>query len=121
MLRPVARMLIALAVALAVAMPAGATMLPMSGKAMSMAADMIENSVDQPCQNCPGPHQQGGMEKMPGCPAFTCTVVPAVLPGALLITDRVAVKAGYLRPVAAYLAGADPAPDPFPPRPVVIH
>ena len=118
MAKSVARMLLALVVALSVAMP-------MSVRAMAMAMstdNMAGIAGDQPCQKCP--QQQDGNtapDKMPGCPALACITAPAVLPMPALLQEHIATRADHIWPPAARLAGADPAPDPFPPRPVVIH
>jgi hypothetical protein len=117
----VTRVLIALIVAFSVAMPAGARVMPMVGTGMPMSTGMMEKTTDQPCQNCPD-HQSGSTtpDKMPGCPALACIAAPAVVPRPTLLPGRVSYRTEYAWPVIALLAGADPVPDPFPPRPVVL-
>lgn len=119
MTQSVARMLLALVVALAVAMPVSVRAMPMtiSGDNMTGMAG------DQPCQNCPEQHNSGSTapDKMPGCPALACITAPAVLPMPALLQERIAVRADHVWPLDARLAGADPAPDPFPPRPIVLE
>lgn len=120
-LRSVAQVLIALIVAFAVATPAGARVMPMIGAGMPMSMGMMEKAADQPCQNCPD-HQSGSTtpDKMPGCPALACIATPAVIASPALLPERVSYRTEYAWSVTALLAGADPAPDPFPPRPVVL-
>jgi hypothetical protein len=118
MAKSIARMLLALVVALAVAMPVSVRAMP-----MAMSGDnMARMAGDQPCQKCPEPHQSGSTapDKMPACPALACIAAPAVLPMPVPLPARIALRADYVWPPAARLAGADPAPDPFPPRPVVL-
>ena len=121
MLRSVARVLIALIVAFAVVMPAGARVMPMVAAGMPMSTGMMEKAADQPCQNCPD-HQSGNTtpDKIPGCPALACIAAPAVIATPALLPERVSYRTEYAWSVTALLAGADPAPDPFPPRPVVL-
>lgn len=118
MAKSVGRVLLALIIALAVAMPVSVRAMPM---AMS-GGDMAGMASDQPCQNCPDHQQQGNTapDKMPACPALACITAPAVLPVPTLLPGRIAVRADHVWPRAVRLAGADPAPDPFPPRPIVI-
>ena len=118
MAKSVARMLLALIVALTVATPVSVRAMPM---AMS-GGDMPGMASDQPCQNCPDHQQQGNTapDKMPACPALACITAPAVLPVPALLPGRIALRADYAWLPAARLAGADPAPDPFPPRPIVL-
>ncbi|HYM41712.1 MAG TPA: hypothetical protein VET46_02995 [Steroidobacteraceae bacterium] len=117
MAQSVARMLLALIVALAVAMPVSVRAMPMTMSGSNMAG----MAGDQPCQNCPEQqHGNTAPDKMPGCPALACITAPAVLPIPALLQERIAVRADHVWPPDARLAGADPAPDPFPPRPIVL-
>ena len=119
MAKAVARVFLALIVALAVAMPVSVRAMP-----MDMSGDHMGGMAgDQPCQSCPEPHQSGSTapDKMPVCPALACISVPAVLPLPALLPGRIARLADYAWPPAARLAGADPSPDPFPPRPIVLN
>lgn len=117
MAKSVARMLLALIVAFAVATPASLRAMPMVMSADNMAG----MAGDQPCQNCPQPqHGNTVPDKMPACPALACISAPAVLPMPALVQERVAVRADHVWSLDARLAGADPAPDPFPPRPIVL-
>ena len=118
MAKSVVRALLVLIVALAVAMPVGVRAMPMGVSGDHMAG----MAGDQPCQNCPDQHQSGGTapDKMPVCPVLACVSAPAVLPMPALLPGRIALRADYIWPPAARLAGAAPAPDPFPPRPIVL-
>ena len=117
MAKSIARVFFALIVALAVAMPASVRAMP-----MAMSGDNMSGMAgDQPCQQCPEPQQHGNMapDKMPACPALACIAASAVLPVPAVLPERIAVRADYVWPPAERLAGADPSPDPFPPRPIV--
>ena len=117
MAESVARVLLALIVALAVAMPVSVRAVP-----MPMSGDNMSGMAGEPCQKCPEPQQSGktAPDKMPGCPTLACIAAPAVLAVPARLPRRIALRADYLCPPIARLAGADPAPDPFPPRPIVL-
>ena len=118
MAKSVARALLVLIVALAVAMPVNVSAMP-----MAMSGDYMAGMAgDQPCQNCPDQHHSGSTapDKMPACPALACISAPAVLPMLAVLPGRIALRADYVWPPATRLAGAHPAPDPFPPRPIVL-
>lgn len=118
MAKSVARVLLALIVAFVVAMPVSVRAMP-----MAMSGDnMARIGGDQPCQKCPEQHQSGSTapDKMPVCPALACIAAPAVLPMPAQLPGRIAVRADWVWPPAARLAGADPVPDPFPPRSIVL-
>ena len=105
-------MLIAFFVALGLTMPAGVRAMQMPAATVGMMA----MTVDQPCQHCPQPLP----DKTSVCQALGCINAPAVLPSSVLLPGRVLLGAAYANPVAAHLAGAETAPDPFPPRPIVL-
>ena len=107
-------LLIAFIVALAAAMPAGVRAMPMLPAGSGMG--------DQPCQNCPQPNPTGNTspDKMAPCQAFACTNVLATLPTATPIRARVRFGVAYVQPPSARWTETTPAPDPFPPRPVVL-
>jgi hypothetical protein len=107
--------LIAFIVALAATMPAGVRAMPMSPAGSGMGAD-------QPCQNCPQPSQTGNTspDKMPPCQVFACANVLATLPTPAPIRVRVQFGVAYVQPPSARWSEAAPAPDPFPPRPIVL-
>jgi hypothetical protein len=106
----------ALVVALAATMPLGV-------RAMSMpAADMNgNNTIQQPCQNCPQPDQTGNttLDKMP-CQVFLCVGSAVLLPASVIAHSRVLFQVKYLGNPPAHWAEAAPAPDPFPPKPIVL-
>lgn len=115
--KSVLRMLFVLIVAFAVATPMSVRAMPMVMSGDNMAG----MAGDQPCQNCPEPqHGNTVPDRMPGCPALACISALAVLPMPALLQERVAVRADRVWPLEARLAGADLAPDPFPPRPIVL-
>jgi hypothetical protein len=118
MAKSVAHILLAFIVAFAVAMPVSVRAMPMAISGHNMAG----MAGDQPCQKCPEQHQPGSTApaKMPVCPAFACIAAPATLPVPAQLSGRIVLRANYVWPPAARLAGADPAPDPFPPRPIVL-
>jgi hypothetical protein len=118
MAKSVARMFLALIVAFAVAMPVSVRAIPMPTSGGNMAGMGSE----QPCQKCPAQYRTGSTApgKMLACHAVICIATPAVLPLPTQLPGRVALRADYVRPLTARLAGADPAPDPFPPRPIVL-
>jgi hypothetical protein len=117
MLRRVTRTLVAILVALGLTMPAVAHAMPMPAAVMGMVP-----AVDQPCQHCPQPHQTGSTapDKMQACQVLACINAPAILPGPMLLPGRVLLGVPYGSPVATRLIGAASAPDPFPPRPVIL-
>jgi hypothetical protein len=115
MLRRATRVLIAFLVALAVTMPAGARAMPMPAMSDGVAAD-------QPCQKCPQPDQTGNTtpDKMPACQAFVCASALATLPAPALVPGRIQFRIAYALARPARWADTAPAPDPFPPRPIVL-
>ena len=116
--KSVAHALLMFIVALAIAMPVSVRAMPMAMSGTHMAG----MAGDQPCQNCPEQHQSGNTvpHKMPACPDLACLSAPAVLPMPAAFLGRIALRADYVWPPAARMAGADLAPDPFPPRPIVL-
>jgi hypothetical protein len=115
MLTQVTRLVIAFIVALGVAMPTGVG-------AMSMPDSLMGKAMQRPCQHCPQPQQSGSTspDKMPGCSVVACVGAVALIPGPVLLPCRALIMARYVIPASARPAGAAPAPDPFPPRPVVL-
>jgi hypothetical protein len=118
MLKFVTRVLLAFIVAIAVAMPVSVRVVPMAMSADNMAG-MAGN---QPCHECARLQKQGGTapDKMPSCATPVCITAPAVLPVPALLPVRISVRADHIWPPDARLVGADRAPDPFPPRPIVL-
>lgn len=118
MAKSVARVLLALIVAIAVATPVSAHAMPMVMSTDSMAG----MASDQPCQKCPRLQKHAGTapDKMPSCATLACITAPAVLPVPALLPVRISVRADHIGPPDARLVGADRAPDLFPPRPIVL-
>lgn len=108
-------MLIALVIALAAMMPVGAPAMAMPSAVNGMAAD-------QPCPNCPQHPQSGHMnpDKMPACQVLACAGPLAMLPPPVLAHPQALLRVAYLKAPPARWADARPAPDPFPPRPIVL-
>jgi hypothetical protein len=113
MFRRLMHVLIAFIVAMAATMPVGVRAMPMSPAGTGMG--------DQPCQNCPQPNQTGtSPDKMAPCQAFACANVVATLPTPAPIRVRVQFDVAYVQPPSARWTEATRAPDPFPPRPIVL-
>ena len=116
MLKRTARVLIGFIVALGLTIPASVRAMPMPGATMDMA-----QATKVPCQECPQPHQTNTTpDKMPTCQTFGCISAAAVLPSPVLLAGRVLLGTAYISPEATRFAGAEPDPDPFPPRPIVL-
>ena len=109
MVRRLLRTLIAVVAALAIALPG-------SLQAAPIHAGMMGMDGGQPCQNCP--HDSAG--KMPACQAATCISAPAVVPVSPQVPRGVFLQTTHAGHVLARRTGIDPAPDPFPPRPLVF-
>jgi hypothetical protein len=107
--------LIAAVIALATTLPIGVHAMPMPPAVNGMA-------VDQPCPSCPQ-HQQSGDTnpgKLPACQILACAGPLAMLPAPALADQQAFLRVAYLMAPSARLADARPAPDPFPPRPIVL-
>ena len=115
MFRRVAHVLIALVIALAATMPVGAHAMPMPSALNGIAAG-------QPCPSCPQPPQSGHMnpDKMPVCLVLACAGPLAMLPGPVSVREQAFLRVAYLKTPPARWTDARPAPDPFPPRPIVL-
>jgi hypothetical protein len=113
----VIRMVIALLVTLTVTMPVGVSAMPMP------ATDMNGTTFAQPCQNCPQPDQTGGAtpDKMPACQMLACGASAVLLPATTIVPGRVVYRVTYLGAPPARWTEAAPAPDPFPPKPIVLR
>jgi hypothetical protein len=111
----VTRMVSALLVTLAVMMPVGVRAMPMP------TTDMNGAPLTQPCQNCPQPDQTGGTpDKMPACQVFACGASAVLLPATTIAPGRAVFRVTYLGAPPARWIEAAPAPDPFPPKPIVL-
>jgi hypothetical protein len=110
MLRRLTHVLVALVVAVAATMPAGA--MPMRGE---------DPGAGQPCQQCPDRSMPDPMSgKMTLCPLLVCAGPLVVMPTASSIGTPSVHRIVYPAILPDRFAGAAPAPDPFPPRPIVF-
>jgi hypothetical protein len=115
MLRRVTRVLIALVIALAATMPVGVHAVPMPSALNGMAAD-------QPCPSCPQHPRTGDTnpDKMPACQILACAGPLATLPSPVLVHEQAFFRVAYATAPPARRTEAGPAPDPFPPKPIVL-
>jgi hypothetical protein len=115
MLRRVTHVLIALIIAMAATMPAGVRAMPMPSAANGMAADQL-------CPSCPQHPQSGHMNpnKMPACQVLVCAGSLAMLPGSVSVHEQAFLRLAYEKMPPARWTDAGPAPDPFPPRLIVL-
>jgi hypothetical protein len=100
------------------------TTTPIGARAMPMPLTSGGTAMDQPCQNCPQPDQTGNTtpDKMPpACQALACAGVLAMLPMPVLVPERVQFRVVYAPVPPARWTAATSAPDPFPPRPIVLQ
>ena len=109
------RVLIALVIALATTMPVGVHAMPMPSGMNGMA-------LHQPCPGCPQHSQTGHMNPgtMPACQVLACTGPLAMLPAPVLAHQQAFLRVAYVKSAPARWTDARPAPDPFPPRPIVL-
>lgn len=115
MLQRAMHVLIAAVIALAAMMPIGVHAMPMPPAVNGAHAD-------QPCPSCP-PHQQSGDTnpgKMPACQILACSGLLAMLSAPGLAHQRAYLRVAYLMAPPARWTDARPAPEPFPPRPIVL-
>jgi hypothetical protein len=113
MLSRLTRALIALLVALAVSPPVGAQALPTP----ATAPEVSSVDVGHPCQSCPDIAGSG----MTGLCSVASCVGPMILPpGVHTGNNRLFRRVGFPGAIEARLAGAAPAPEPFPPKPIVL-
>ena len=115
MLSRVTRVLIALVIALAATMPIGAHAMPMPSAVNGTAAH-------NPCPRCPQHPSTGDTnpDKMPACQILAC-VGPLAVPATPGLTHEHAFfLVAYVTAPPVRWNDAGPAPDPFPPRPIVL-
>jgi hypothetical protein len=115
MLRRVTHVLIALIIAVAATMPVGVRAMPMMPSGNGMAAA-------QPCPSCPQHSRSGHMnpDKMPACQSLACASSLAALPTPVLLPRQAVFGVAYLKTSPVRWTDARPAPEPFPPRPIVL-
>ena len=109
------RVLIAFVIVLAATVPVGVHAMPMPPAVSGMTAD-------QPCPRCPSHRQSGDTNsgKMPACQILACAGPLVMLPAPVLAYQQAFLRVAYLMAPPARWADARPAPDPFPPRPIVL-
>ena len=108
------RVLLAFVVALAAAIPVGA-------RAMPMPSDAVGTALLQHCLGCPQhPGTGSNPDKMPACQILACADAVATLPAPVLLAKRVPLRAAYSAAPPMRWTGSAPAPDPTPPRPIVL-
>jgi hypothetical protein len=106
--------LLALVVALATAVPVGARAMPMPG-------DMTQTGMQRHCPNCPNESRAGANpHKMPACSALACSSTIATLTTPTLLPERGIVRISYPASLPDHWTAAQSAPDPFPPRSIVL-
>jgi hypothetical protein len=114
MLGRVLRVLMVFIVALAGAMPVGVHAMP----TQSIANEMPSS---QPCSSCP---QQSTGHKTPGdmpaCQILACVGPIAMLPAPVLTHGQAFLRVVYVKGPPTRGPEAGPAPDPFPPRTIVL-
>ncbi len=115
MLTRVMRMVMAFIVALAATMPVGVHAMPMPSALNGMAAQ-------QPCPSCPQHPLTGHMNPgaMPACQILVCAGPLAMLPAPVLAHGKAFLWVAYVKAAPARWTDAVPAPEPFPPRPIVL-
>jgi hypothetical protein len=115
MLGQVRRVLMAFVVALAGAMPVRVHAMPMQSIANGMPSS-------QPCSSCPQQSQTGHKKPadMPACQIFACAGPTAMLPAPVLTLGQAFLRVLYGKGPPSRRPEAGPAPDPYPPRPIVL-
>ncbi|MDQ2801467.1 MAG: hypothetical protein M3Y41_01805 [Pseudomonadota bacterium] len=111
MLRRLAHVLFAFVFALAA--------LPISVRAMPMPSGMTGTAIQQHCPSCPH-HPGTNPDEIPACQALACAGAVATLPAPVLLPGRVFLPAAYLVALTVRWTGAQPAPDPLPPRSIAL-
>lgn len=108
------RVLLAFVVALAAAVPVGV-------RAMPMLLDAAGTVVGQRCPDCA---QHAGTSshpgQMPACQVLACAGAVATLPAPVLLPGRIVLRTAYAMALPTRRTGTAPAPEPLPPRPVVL-
>jgi hypothetical protein len=114
MVRRLTHLLLALLVALA-------TTMSVSARAMPMSANMAGMAVERHCPNSPHERHTGtSPDQMPACQVLACAGAVAILTTPALLPVRVLLRTAYPTALSVRWAAAPSAPDPFPPRPIVL-
>jgi hypothetical protein len=111
----VTRVLIAVIIAIAATIPIGVHAMPMPSAMNGMAAD-------QPCPSCPQHPLTGDTNpgRMPVCQILACAGPLAMLPTSVLAHGQVFFLVAYATAPPARWTDGGPAPEPFPPKPIVL-
>lgn len=118
-MRRLAPVLVAFLVALAAMLPAAGRAMPM--QMGPMTAGMAGAGLHQDCAGClHAPRTGTTPDRMQACQIVACAGVVAVLPAPAWLPSRVLTGTAHARPSARAWAGAQPAPDPFPPRSLAL-
>ena len=113
------RTLAAIIIAFAAVLPVGVRAMPIP--AGPMQAEPMETGAGQPSQQCPDrPMTNPTSGKMMFCPTLACIGQLAALPTTSPFGTRIVYRIAYPVRLMGRLEGATPAPEPFPPRPIVL-
>lgn len=86
---------------------------------MVMQPGQMETGAGQPCKHCPD-HQLPSSGKMTLCSILACAGPVMASQATGVLSNHPAQRVVYSAVLPARLAGATPAPDPFPPKPIVL-
>jgi hypothetical protein len=116
MLGQALRVLMAVVVALA-------TTLPVSVQAMPMRPAVSGMASDQPCSSCPQHRQTGHINplQMPPCQILACAGPLAMLLAPAWVHEPAFLRVAYGAALLTCRPDTGPAPDPFPPKPIVLR
>jgi hypothetical protein len=89
---------------------------------MPMPSAVNGMATDQPCPSCPQHPQSGDTnpDQMPACQILACAGPLAMLPAPVLVHKQAFLRVAYLKTPPARWTDTRPAPDPFPPKPIVL-
>jgi hypothetical protein len=88
--------------------------------AMAMSSAVNGMAGDQHCPSCPQQTGHMNSDKMPACQILACVGPLATLPAPGLVHGQAFFRVAYVQEPPAHLTDAGPAPDPFPPRSIVL-
>ena len=118
-MRRLAPVLVAFLFALAAMLPAAGPAMPM--QMGPMTAGMAGAGLHKDCADCPhAPRTGTAPDRMQACQIMACAAAVAVLPAPAWLPSRVLTGTAHPRPSVRAWAGAQPAPDPLPPRPIAL-
>ena len=119
MLRRLALVLMVVVFTQAVMVPGGAraTVMPVGTTGQTTLAQTMPAS----CGEClPPTHPGTNPDRMPVCHSLACAGPAAVLPTPAVVPARTRLRVAYRLPSPVRWTAASPAPDPLPPRPIVL-